>query len=127
MNPPNADQQPPGNANGPVQIDRVTADAFADATRYVQRIVRGRDDRGYPRGTGLNPGIYALTTSTISAASGATLGSGTVTLCSRSGATLTADGETGVTVYNAGGSVASGRYVKLGCAGGAWSVDVDKC
>lgn len=58
-----------------------------------------------------------------------TLGSGTVTLCSRVGTILTADGLS-VTVYNAGGSMTApsgGRILGLCWRDGDWSVDVAKC
>jgi hypothetical protein len=57
----------------------------------------------------------------ISAASGLTLGSGPVTLCSRSGGTLTPDGET-VTVYNSGGVLTGPNALALDWTDGVWAV-----
>lgn len=76
-------------------------------------------------------GAYAFLAAeaTISAASGATLGSGTVRLCSRVGATLTADGFD-VTVYNAAGQVDGGEaglYLAISLRDGEWSLDVAPC
>lgn len=66
---------------------------------------------------------------TISGSSGTTLGSGTVTLCTRDGADLT-EGTEDVTAYNAGGTVTAGsggRVLKLGWTDGVWSLDVFPC
>jgi hypothetical protein len=118
--------------SGPVVFDRPSAERTRDAVLYVEGFYRG----GKPlRGRGLkswsNPGRWAFlaASATITAASGATLGSGTVRLCSRSGPTLTADGDF-VTVYNAGGAVTaggSGKYLKLGWTDGDWGLDVAPC
>ena len=51
------------------------------------------------------------------------LGSGTVTLCSRSGGTLTADGQT-VTVYNSGGTISGPKTLALDWTDGDWAVCV---
>lgn len=77
------------------------------------------------------PGAYGFLAAgaSITAASGSTLGNGTVTLCTRTGGSLNANLGT-ATVYNAGGAVsggASGKYVKLGWAADAWSLDVASC
>lgn len=118
---------------GPPQlVDPATAARIATAVSYVEDSSRGgRPRQRRARGPWEVAGVYGFLASgaTISAASGATLGSGTVTLCSRSGASLTADGES-VTAYNAGGSVtagAGGAYVALGWVDGDWSVVVVKC
>lgn len=56
--------------------------------------------------------IRAKTTSTITARSSTTAGSGTADIWSRSGTALSATSTTGVTVYNQyGSSVASGKYI----------------
>lgn len=102
------------------------------ATRYVERMDRSRTPR-QRRGSpdGVNPGVYGFLAAgaTISGASGLTLGTGTVTLCSRTGATCVANGDS-VTVYNAGGSLsggASGLLLALGWVDGDWSVEVAPC
>ncbi len=77
-------------------------------------------------GAGLQ-GTYALSTSAISAASGNTLGSGTIQLCTRSGATLTAGGSASITCYNAAGAILSGAYMLVIVAAGAYSVVVAPC
>lgn len=62
----------------------------------------------------------------ISAAAGAVLGSGSITICSRTNATLNPDGGT-ATCYNAGGSVPSGKYIAVAVYDGDWSTSVSPC
>lgn len=118
----------PGS-NGPVLPDRASCERFADSTKYFETMIRGKDAPKGGRRRGEKAGTYAFlpSGSTITSASGAALGEGLVTLCSRSGAALTADGETGVQVYNAGGTVNGPVYIKLGWTDGDWSVDVVLC
>ena len=131
MNAPVGPQRDPLD-NSPVRLERATAERMAASTRYVERIVRTqaapqrRDMRTWESAGAWG---FLAAGATISAASGATLGTGTVTLCSRDGADLTADGIE-VDVYNAAGSVSggtSGVYVKLGWTDGDWSLDVAPC
>lgn len=127
--PLNPQQNPAGG--GPVALNRDAYHRVRDAVRYVETFRRNRVVPGKGLNAFIRPSSYAFLAAgaTISAPSGSTLGSGSVTLCSRSGATVTADGET-VTVYNAGGSVSgggSGKYVKVGWCDGDWSVDVAPC
>jgi hypothetical protein len=73
---------------------------------------------------------YLAPGQTVSAASGLTLGSGTVTLVTNAAGTLTALTDT-VTVYNAGGAVAGGSVgysIKIGIMDdGSFSLDVAPC
>ncbi len=63
-------------------------------------------------GAGGAPLVRAKTTSTVTARSGTTAGSGSATIYYRDGTTLTATAVTGQTVYNQfGTSVASGTYI----------------
>lgn len=59
--------------------------------------------------------------SSITAASGLVLGTGTVTLCSREDDTLAADGED-VTVYNPGGAITGPQILELDWTDGDWAV-----
>jgi hypothetical protein len=112
-----------------VALSPAAATEIGETVRYVRGVNRSRTPR---KGKGLsawsNSGAWGFLAggATITAASGATLGSGSVRLCSRSVATLTADGDT-VDVYNAGGSVSGPLYIKLGWTDGDWSIDVAKC
>lgn len=125
---------PRGTAIGgrPVVLSRPTARRILDAVDQVERIGQLRAPRtGGDRGQGRSSGAwgYLAAGASITGASGSTLGSGTVTLCSRSGTTLAADGDS-VTVLNAGGEVVAGtggRYLKIGWTDGAWSLDVFPC
>ena len=70
---------------------------------------------------------YPVTTSTISALSGSTLGSGTITLYDRSGGTIAA-GLTGETCYSRfTTSTPSGRGVIVAWVDGAWSLVAEDC
>lgn len=72
-------------------------------------------------------GKLALTTSTITARSGATLGSGTATLQVCKGTAITSLSIT-VTVYNTTlGTIASGVYIQVKLLDGQWTADVADC
>jgi hypothetical protein len=97
-------QQPAIGGTGVIALRPETFARHERATRYVEQMVRRLQSPG-KRGktTEANAGTWGWLRpgDTITGASGLTLGSGTVTLCTRDGATLTPDpaGET-VTVYN---------------------------
>lgn len=108
----------------PIALSPETYDRHDQAARYVEEIIRTRAPRpDRSRFPGLAPGAWGLLASghSITAASGTSLGSGSVNLCDRAG---TDSGES-VTVYNAGITIsASGgaKIVRLGWTGGDWSV-----
>lgn len=84
----------------------------------------------YIRFGGNDPGPrYARTTSILTAASGATLGQGTIRLVERTGAHLDDDpaAPDDQVCYNKGGEVSAGRYIEVDWCDGAWSVTVDMC
>lgn len=120
------DPEPPVESATPIALRPPTYVRHARVVDYVERTTRARypyPERG--RTTGASAGAWAKLAngSTITACSGLTLGSGTVTLCSRSGAALTADGES-ITVYNAGDAITTSgadRAVKLTWTDGVWS------
>lgn len=119
----------PGGAVAP------SASAFsriAATVRWVESRPRNELPNGRRRSLPAQAGGawgFLTAGATVSGASGMTLGHGTVTLCSRAGYTLTADGDS-VEVLNAGGGVtagAGGRILKLGWVDGVWSLDVFPC
>jgi hypothetical protein len=84
----------------------------ADAVDYVEGLVRTRippPDTG--RAPRVKPGAWGLLApgDTITAGSGLSLGSGTVTLCTQNGTALTDTGES-VTVYNNGAAISAPAY-----------------
>src|SRR4051812_26459845 len=93
----------------PIALSPATYDRHAAAVGYVQGMVRTRapgvGGRGPP---GLAPpaGGKLAASGPITAASGVTLGTGTVKLCARAGAVLPADES--VDVVNAGGIITAG-------------------
>lgn len=116
----------PPLGGGPVLFGRETADRTKTAVKYVEGMFRGHSRRG-DEPSALATGVYAyLASGTITAASGGTLGSGTVQICARSGATLTANGPN-IPVYNAGGSITGPAYMLLQWADGDWVVAVAPC
>jgi hypothetical protein len=87
-----------------------------------------RNEARYPmsgRGRTTNPSAgfwgYLASGASISAGSGLSLGTGTVTLCSRSGTTLLADGDD-VTVLNSGGIITGPQILELDWTDGDWAV-----
>ncbi len=117
------------NPDDPVEANPVVfrPTTFGRHARAVNRVL-GDNQARYPRvgrGRTTKPssGTWGSLASghSISAASGLTLGSGTVTLCSRSGDTLTADGED-ITVYNAGGVITGPKVLELDWTDGVWAV-----
>ena len=127
---PVASPQPPVG-NQAVGLDLASAVRVEAATKFVETMYRTRPRLPAGKNPGLNAGWWGFLAggASIGGASGLTLGTGTVTLCSRDGATCTADGDT-VAVYNAGGSFTAptgGMVVKLGWTDGDWSTDVAAC
>ncbi|GAC1448277.1 MAG: hypothetical protein NVSMB9_31260 [Isosphaeraceae bacterium] len=126
MNSPQGPQRSPipGRA---VVFDRPAAERIVNVVKRVEGNYRYSRPPGTtpPRGA-LNTGMYAYVASNITAASGATLGQGTGVLCSRSGATLTANGET-VTIYTAGGAITGPLYLSIAYVQGDWSTSVGPC
>ena len=120
-------------AEGGVVFSAEAAQRVGAATVYVEKMYRNPPPpKGDSRGSGTD-GRYAFLAAgaTITGASGSTLGSGMVQLCKVDPVSnvLTGVGAT-VKTRNAGGAVAggaSGAYVKLGWANGAWSLDVVLC
>ena len=103
--------------------------AYRRFKRAVDRVLEANRARyPYPRRgrtTGANAGAWGALEpgGTITAASGLVLGQGSVTLCSRSGATLTADGDV-VGVLNAGDAITAGgsaKVIKLSWSDGSWA------
>ena len=114
-------------SNNPVVPDRHTAQRFSEATKYVEAVRRGGSPRTFAASIPVNPGYFARTTSTVSAASGLTLGTGSAQLCSLSGLTLTVDGDT-VSVLNLiAVSIPSSTLVILSWINGAWTIVVAPC
>lgn len=118
--------EPAVDTTTPIALKPPTYSRHARVVDYIERTNRSRYPRaGRGRTTSPAAGCWAklASGSTISGVSGLTLGSGTVTLCSRSGTALTADGDT-VTVYNANDAItaASDMAVKLTWTDGEWSV-----
>jgi len=71
---------------------------------------------------------YAVTTSTITALSGSTLGSGTITLYDRTTGATIAAGLTGQTCYSRFTTATpSGRGVIVAWVDGAWSLVAEDC
>lgn len=108
----------------PILFRPKTFDRHADVVDYIERYDRARyprDGRGRTTRPAKGAWGYLDTGNTISAASGLTLGSGTVQLCSRSGTTLTADGDN-VTVYNSGGTITGPKTLELDWMDGDWAV-----
>lgn len=119
--------QAPAYDRQAVVFDRPSALRTQAAVHFVEERnrspYRGRNE---PRG-GFYAGGYAQVTTALTAASGLTLGQGQITLCSRSGAALTADGPTGVPCYNAGGAVNVGTIIAVLWIDGDWSACVAPC
>lgn len=111
----------------PIALSPETYARHAEAVDYAESDVRTRAPRpSGDRGQGLAPGAWGRLASgaTISAASGLTLGTGSVKLCDRTG-TLPASPEI-VTVSNAGAVItASGsdKIVRLAWTLGEWCVN----
>jgi len=117
--------QPDPPVGGPPILFR--PGTFARHTRAVDRVL-GDNHAVYPRvgrGRTTKPAKgawgYLASDATISACVGLTLGTGTVTLCSRSGNTLTADGED-VQVYNPGGGIIGPKLLELSWTDNVWAV-----
>jgi len=120
------DPDPYVDAADPIALSPGT---YARHSQAVERVL-GDNHARYPRAgrgrtTSANAGIWARLESgtTISAGVGLSLGSGTVTLCTRDGATLTDTGES-VTCYNAGdGITATGGHkaILLHWTDGIWA------
>lgn len=118
---PQADEPVGGD---PVLLNPST---FARHSRAVERVLG--DNHSVPprqgRGRTTHPSVgawgYLASGHTISAGSGLSLGGGTVTLCSRSGGALTADGED-VPVLNSGATVTGPKSLALEWTDGSWAV-----
>ena len=125
---PVAPQTPPPGAPGAyVDISAAQDAAIAAVVRRVMAsYLNAPPTRRGSRG-GVNPGIYAVATTDVSAASGLTLGQGTIQLCSRTNATLTQDGDSGLTCYNAGGAISRGTVFAVYWCDGDWSACVAPC
>lgn len=117
-----------------------TAQLSLEAIRQIQEMYdwylaqkskTGRTGRVLPPHAGNLPaGYFVLTTSIITAMAGDTLGSGTGDICRAdvNGKLTAVTGLTGKKIWNVGGEVASGIYVKTSPDQyGTWSVDVAKC
>lgn len=128
MNPPNGTSQTPPVGNGPVMLDRASAERVADATRYYESMVRGRDRTSPPRLGGVNAFQLAVTTSTVGPGTATTPGTGTAAFQRFNGASVSADADT-TTVYNYHDkTVATGKLVLLAWVQGYWFVvDVRSC
>ncbi len=96
------------------------------AIRYINRVSRTRDPMGRrDRFPGIRAGAWGLLAAggTITAASGLTLGSGTVKFCNREG--TADDPEVSVDVANAGGTIdggSTGAVLPMEWTEGEWSV-----
>lgn len=124
----------PPLTNPAVELDLHSAERMRRSVKFTEDRPRdalpgaGLGIRGIPR-----PGVYAYLApgAIFSAASGLLLGSGSVTICSKTvgSGTCVADGPL-VTAFNAGGGFtagSSGMVVKLGWVDGDWSLDVSGC
>jgi len=116
--------------NSPVAFPRATANRVLAATRYVER-----NYRNPPPGPGRGarsasdvPGYVAKATSSVTARSGSTPGTGSATLHTFDGATLTAD-LTDIPVWNiTNQTIANGSWMIVLWASAAWwVVAVDQC
>lgn len=111
----------------PIALSQETFARHAAAVEYVEQIVQTRAPRdGRQRFPGLAPGAWGKLASgaTITAASGITLGTGSVKLCDVTG-TVYPEDET-VTVYNPGAAITasgSGKIVRLAWTLGDWCVN----
>lgn len=111
----------------PIAFTPETFARHAAVVEYVEGQVQTQAPRASTsRARGVAPGAWGRLASggTITAASGTTLGSGSVKLCDRSG-TIYPENET-VTVYNAGPAIsASGgaKIVRLAWTDGDWCVN----
>jgi hypothetical protein len=111
----------------PIALSPATFDRHDAAVRYVEGMIQTRIPRdGSGRSPWLAPGAWGLlaASATISGVSGTTLGTGTVTLCDRSGSALKSPPET-VSVANSGAAITaggSGKLVRLAWVLGEWVV-----
>lgn len=114
--------------NTPIALLPATFARHEGAAKYVEGLYKTRvqrHDRG--RGPYIKPGAWGLLVDgeTITALAGMILGTGTVTLCTQEGTTLTATGNT-VPVVNSGDAIAAAggdKVVRLAWTEGAWSVN----
>ncbi len=111
-----------GDGNELVSFTAKDAARVGAATKQVERMSQGGDRAGPGGGP---PGIalrYARASSSITARSSSTLGSGTANLASRSGAALT-EGAVSVEVYNDSDLVvADDSWLVVGWVQGGWEV-----
>jgi hypothetical protein len=117
----------------PKALKPATFGRFDSAVRYVEGLIRTRAPRGRTgRPRAIKPGAWGLLApgDTIGAGSGLSLGSGTVTLCTQDGGSLT-DSGVSVTVYNSGPAISAAAYsygdpgevVRLAWTDGGWAVN----
>lgn len=110
----------------PIALLPATFARHAEAVAYVESEIKTRAPRpSGQRFPGLSPGAWGLLAigDSISAASGTSLGTGTVKLCNSSGTPI--DPETIVTAKNPGPEVSAAtgaRIVRLGWTWGDWAV-----
>lgn len=129
MQPGSYGQSPPIKDGTPVQFDANSATRIDRVVRYVEGISRG----GAPlRGSGNRPGLITSyqckTTSTVSARSGATLGTGTARICSVDGSdNLVDDGEPLTVKSQFTSTIASGVYITVIWSSGVWLIDIAPC
>lgn len=120
------DPSPAVDSAEPIALKPGTYTRHARVVDYIERTNRARYPRaGRGRTTSTAAGVWGklASGSSISAGSGLTLGTGTVTLCTRNGATLTDTGEQ-VTVYNSGDAITASSgdmAVKLSWSDGDWA------
>jgi hypothetical protein len=111
--------------NTPIALSPETYARHSEAVAYVEDMIRTRAPRsGNRRFPGLAPGAWGLLAAgdTISAASGLSLGSGTVKLCDRTGAVLPANESVDVSnAYAAMDGGTGGKIVRLAWVLGEWA------
>jgi hypothetical protein len=115
--------------NNPVNLDRATAEAFAETHKYVRTMMKGREAGAGPMTGGVNPGHLATANAAIASGTATTPTSGTVTFRTWDGTTIGADTGNTATAFNYHDkTIASGSLVFLAWALGAWwIIDVRSC
>jgi hypothetical protein len=112
----------------PVNFSRRDAERVKRVVLQAERAFQNAPPRGATKG-GLRNLRHAKTTTTVSARSGNTIGSGSADLYYVSGSTLTAESPTiNVTVKNSfGTALASGKWVIIEPISGEWFLVAADC
>lgn len=119
----------PPLSEGGVTLDLEAARRTERAVKYIERLNRGGGPTQRMKvPNGFTPSYICKTTSTISAMSGTTLGTGSAQICSvNSSDVLTANGET-LTVKSLFTSIiANNVYIKVDWSSERWVIDIAPC